>query len=149
MNEIVRNTVRAFARNTRSAIAIIFALSIFCIIGAAGAAIDFRNDYAQRTHIQSAVDASALAAANMLNANASERQKLGAIFEANYPDNQFTDYKLSVIDDALVRAEATSTVPTYLMRVMGTDDRPLPAGGPATAAPPPMARRTCSRSARA
>ena len=115
--------MRAFAHRTDGAIAIITAFSILVMIGAAALAVDFGHAHSARSHLQSAVDASALAAANLLDAKKSERKKLGeAIFEANYEQHKSVKLKIEIIDDSLVRVTAERTLPTFLMPVMGKED---------------------------
>ena len=64
----IQSFMRAFAHRTDGAIAIITAFSILVMIGAAALAVDFGDAHSERTRLQSAVDASALAAASMLDA---------------------------------------------------------------------------------
>ena len=123
MTNKIQSIMRAFAHQTDGAIAIITAFSILVMIGAAALAVDFGHAHSARSHLQSAVDASALAAANLLDAKKSERKKLGeAIFEANYEQHKSVKLKIEIIDDSLVRVTAERTLPTFLMPVMGKED---------------------------
>ena len=119
----IRSATRAFARNANGAIAIIFALSIFVFVGVAGLAVDYGHAFSQKSQLQAAVDASALAAANLLDADESQRQNLGqSIFEANYPDHAATNFDLSFVNgNSTIRVTVSHTVPTYLMGVMGKE----------------------------
>jgi Flp pilus assembly protein TadG len=132
--------VRAFLRERRGNVALIFSLSIIPIVIAGGAGIDLSRTLAARNALQYALDAAALAVAtsnpppsdlssdqqqtiaqNYFNAN----YHLGASFGAPTP------VQVTVTESTAV-VTTTLDVPTTLMRVAFIDSVPLNSSSTAT-----------------
>ncbi|NJM29139.1 MAG: hypothetical protein HC855_02540 [Rhizobiales bacterium] len=63
------NLVKRFAKAQEGSVAIVFGLSAFGVILAAGASIDYSRYVSARTHLQAALDAGALAAPRPVTEN--------------------------------------------------------------------------------
>lgn len=83
--EFLRVKVGAYARQTHGAVAVMFALTLPVLIGAAGMALDFAQAYLVQQRLAQAIDAAALAGAAS-SADPSEIEaKILQFFEVNYP----------------------------------------------------------------
>ncbi len=72
----IKSLVTSFLRNKRGNTAILFALSLVPLIGAAGGAMDMMRMYSFKTKVQAAADAAALAGASAVGKTEEERRQL-------------------------------------------------------------------------
>jgi Flp pilus assembly protein TadG len=86
---------KRFAKAERGSTAVIFALTLVPILVAAGAAMDFVSFYNQRNHLQSALDAGALAGATAKDASNAQRIKIATdSFKANMNETDLANGSL-------------------------------------------------------
>lgn len=114
---------KRFAKAERGTTAVIFAVSLIPILAAAGAAIDFASFYDTRTHLQSALDAGAMAGATAKGATNAQRITIATdAFNANMNasdlanDTIVVDYKPNA---KTVVGSAKLEIPTSMMNVVG------------------------------
>lgn len=124
MHRRIARLPSAFCSNERGAIAILFAFSLFVLVGAVGAAVDYGYALSKRTKLQSAADAAALAAAKVAEATLGERKTIAlGVFSANYKSSSAgspPEFDVGLVDSgATVRVTAQEVVPTFLMQVLG------------------------------
>jgi Flp pilus assembly protein TadG len=117
---------KRFRRESRGTVAIIAAVSFIPMLGLAGAAVDFIRASNVKTHLQTALDAGALAAATARTLSKADRIKLGkATFIKNWPDaitnNLSAKPKFEIEGDG-VKGTAEVQVPTTIMRIVGIND---------------------------
>ena len=77
--------LKTYIRNTRGAIAIVFAITAPIMIGSVGLALDYAMAYLNQQRLAQALDASALAAAAISSDEATIEAKVQAFVEQNYP----------------------------------------------------------------
>lgn len=117
--------LKRFIEDRSGAIAPMFAIAAIPLIASTGAAIDYSRAYQQRTIIQDALDAAALAA-NKLVGSGTEAQILAEaqkFYSANtvgrVPDPPaFT----MTVDKGSVQLDTSLSVPTYFLGLVGIDD---------------------------
>lgn len=73
---------RAFARSTSGGTLLVFALAMPALLGAVGAAVDYGTWVKERSHLQSAADAAAMAAARELSVSTFEQRRMQAVAES-------------------------------------------------------------------
>ena len=107
--------------DTSGSVALMFGLVAVPVVLGAGVAIDMMRSNDARTELQTALDASALAAAASGNLTDSERAELAkATFAANFkPAGDVAVVPTVSIDDGKVAMSANYEFPTAFMRVAG------------------------------
>jgi Flp pilus assembly protein TadG len=118
----MRTCVKRFLQDVEAAVAVIFALVIVVIFGAAGMAVDFINSSGVRTSLQQALDGAVLAAAaarvqNEAEAEAIINKFMTSNWSMKYP-NLDAQVSQTLTDDA-VSGTATVFVPTLISGVLG------------------------------
>lgn len=114
--------MKAFQRNRRGNVAVLFALAVMPIIAAAGVGVDLSRAYLVRARLTQALDAAGLAVAG--TPGLSERQMAQVAqdyFSANYPLSEIgVPGDLSVTPgENMVTLAASATLPTALLGVFG------------------------------
>lgn len=116
--------IRTMLEDIRGGIAILFALMLPIVVGAAGVALDFSQAYLVQQRLSQALDAAALAGAASSTDPEEIEAKVLAFFEANYPPEvlgaAFTP-EVEVIDNE-VRISGTAQYETLFVEVLGIDD---------------------------
>lgn len=121
------NLVKRFAKAQEGSVAIVFGLSAFGVILAAGASIDYSRYVSARTHLQAALDAGALAAASAGHGKSdSQRQAIGlAAFNANIADGlgeQSGAIPTFTISGDKIDATAQGWLPSGFIQLAGIDN---------------------------
>ena len=126
-----------FPRNDRGNVAIIIGFSAIALVGSVGVAVDTSVAYNVKAQLGTAVDAAALAGARAF-ASPNRDADIQNFFNANFQDG----YMGSVLQQPLeiatdpeartVTVTARATIPTFFMRVLGTDSTDIAATGQAT-----------------
>jgi Flp pilus assembly protein TadG len=114
---------RAFLKEEAGVVAIIFAMSLPMIIGAAGIAVDLAQAYNIKTKLSNALDKAALAGGSTDGTDAEVTDRVTKFFNANYPPGELgTAYGLSVVvgTDQTVAVSAHAKVNTTFMGALGT-----------------------------
>jgi Flp pilus assembly protein TadG len=115
-----------FLRDPRGAILPIFALALLPLVVSTGAVIDYTNAYDQRSLVQNAMDAAALAAGKQVGLMSTDEIKVEAenFFLANVGTDKITNVPtLSTdVDGATVDVETELHVPTYFLGIIGLDE---------------------------
>ncbi len=115
---------RDFLTDRRGAVAIVFALALIPLCLAGGAAIDMGRAYLVKSRLGYALDAAGLAVGASSVTDEDELQELmEAFFEANYPAHELgvaATPEMTLTDDE-IELEATATIDTTLMNVIGID----------------------------
>ena len=121
-----RKTLRRLWNNERGDTAILFALSAIPVLLAAGAGIDYANYNSAATHMQSSLDAAALAGAAASGKTDAERATIAeASFDANMARGAAGGYGTTTdfrVESGTFKADATLTVPMSFMRVAGISE---------------------------
>jgi Flp pilus assembly protein TadG len=127
---------KQFRTDARGNVAIIFALVSIPLVALVGAAVDYTRAAADRTALQSALDSAALMiskdAATMSDSAAittRARQYVDSLYTASTdtPIQSFTaTYTPNTGNGATIQLDAGGTMPTYFMRVMGSQFDTLP-----------------------
>lgn len=127
---------RQFRTDARGNVAIIFALVSIPLVALVGAAVDYTRASADRTALQSALDSAALMiskdAATMSDSAAitsRARQYVDSLYTAatDTPIKSFTaTYTPNTGNGATIQLAASGTMPTYFMKVMGSQFNTLP-----------------------
>ena len=131
--------LRRFRRHEQGSIAIVFALAVIPVFVAFGVALDYSFANMARTKLNMAADAAILSAVNTRSMSltaAAAQTTSQAIFdgEAVVTGVVVTNRTVNVLDAGSGRTASlsyTATVPTTLMRLMGTNSMTI--GGSATA----------------
>lgn len=115
-------------------VAVLVAISLVILLGMAGLAIDGGRLYAERTRLQAAADAAALAGAAALPDEPGRARSLAAEYLVR--NGVSSDAARIEVDDAgrSLRVEATVTVPLGLARVLGPEAVPVRAAATAAVA---------------
>lgn len=120
---------RRFKRDAGGAVALIFALALIPVLVLVGAAVDYARAAKAKTQLQDALDAATLAAALKLGAGYTyaDRQKAaeGALY-ANLSTSALDSVVVTVTDTTSasgpgISIQATGTLPTAAIRVVGID----------------------------
>ncbi len=108
----------------RGAVAVVFALALIPLCMAGGAAIDMGRAYLVKSRLGYALDAAGLAVgASSITDEAELEELMEAFFEANYPANEVgvaATPEMTLTDDE-IELEATATINTTLMSIVGID----------------------------
>lgn len=111
--------LRTFLRDQGGNVAMIFGLSLVPIAGAAGVALDYSRASNERTTLQTAADAAAIAAMRSIAADTASRVDRGTqVFNANRPGPLAVDLKVEATAKQAV-VTASAVVPTTLSGVLG------------------------------
>ena len=117
---------KSFLKDTSGNIAIMYALAALPLLLAAGSAIDMVRYNSTQTHLQSAIDAAALAAAGSnLKTDKDRIAAADAMFKANIAHGAAAGYPVSAsfkIVDGVVKSEATVKMPTAFMQLAGIEN---------------------------
>jgi Flp pilus assembly protein TadG len=108
--------------NEAGVVAIVFAMSLPMIIGAAGLAVDLAQAYNVKNRLADALDKATLAAGSTDGTSSQIQARVSKFFNANYPVGQLgTPYDLNVIigSDGIVTVSARASVPTTFMSALG------------------------------
>jgi len=110
---------KAYRQNTQGNVAMMFSVSIFAILVAVGAAMDYGSASRQQQNLQDIIDAATLAAAKSKSTDLSELNAIAAevIEEHNYVGGNIT-LEVTVVDDE-VRVIGRSLYNTSLMHLVG------------------------------
>lgn len=112
---------RLFVHCDRGSIAMLFAIVLVPIVGAAGMAIDFARASHVRVLLQSATDAAALSAAKSSIATANKSAVASSVFTANVNNGGLasgTTASVAVSNDKVI-VSASVNVPTTFVKVLG------------------------------
>ncbi len=120
-----KSLMKRFAADQKGTVAAMLAIAAVPLFIAAGAAIDFVRLTAAQTHVQAALDASALAAASMKDATDAERiAYAGATFDLNVKQGAAASLEptaaFQVIEEKIV-STASLQMPTAFMSLAGID----------------------------
>lgn len=125
--------LRAFARNSDGAVAVIFGLSLMVLLALGGLAVDYARTLSVQTELQSDLDAAVLGAAAQMTANADA--DLSLIANTYFGDNWKAKHNvqslaLNVVpanNNQSVAGSAQAQVPTTFMKLFGYDKMPISA----------------------
>jgi Flp pilus assembly protein TadG len=115
-------TLKSFRRDERGAVVILFGLAVVPIMGLVGVGLDYARALGEKSGLQDAVDAAALAAVKTKTLQTSERTAIAkAMFDANKPAGLTV---IPTVDATSGRVVVTASVrvPTTLMKVLHFDD---------------------------
>lgn len=117
-----------FQRDQRGTVAILFGASIFAITGLTALAVDFARAYNEKSVLQQATDAAALAGAALHDGDTEQRIAVAtAHFMVNYNSKTgSTATPLVQVSGSRVTVSATATLPTAFARVIGFDTLEVP-----------------------
>lgn len=114
--------IRRFLGDRRGNVAMIFGLLAIPLVGAAGSAIDFSYAYRQRSIVQDAIDAAALAANRKLGTSTTAQIQAEAnyFYQANVAGQLPSPPPINtVVDKGTVTITTTLTVPTAFLGITG------------------------------
>lgn len=112
---------RAYRKNTDGNVAMMFSVSIFGILVAVGAAMDFSQASRHKQNLQDIIDAATLAAAKAKTEDRSELEQIAAdvVEQHNYVGSDIIlDIK---VVDGMIEVTGRSTYDTSIMRIVGRD----------------------------
>lgn len=121
----IAQRLAAFGRNEDGSIAVIFALSLIIILGAAGIAIDFARAVHAQTEMQSALDSAVLAG---VRADSNKQvSDATSMFNANFSDSaaKGVSVQFSPGGGTELSGTATGHVETTLAGVLGVQQLPI------------------------
>src|SRR3546814_2320842 len=125
-------------RDTGGNVALFFGFCVIGLVGGVGIAIDTSVAYNVKSRLSAAVDAAALAGARAF-ASPTRDADIEKFFEANFPAGYMGSVlePLGIASDPEARTvtvTANATIPTFFMRVLGTDSTDVAATAEATLA---------------
>ena len=116
---------KSFLKDSSGNVAIMYALAALPLFLAAGAAIDMARFNSAQTHLQSSIDAGALAAAGSnLKTDGARIAAAKAMFDANIAHGAAAGYPVTAnfkIVDGVVKSDATVKLPMAFMQLAGID----------------------------
>ncbi len=116
---------KSFLRDSSGNIAVMYALVALPLFLAAGAAIDMARYNSAQTHLQSSIDAGALAAAaSNLKTDGARIAAAKAMFDANIAHGAAAGYPVTAnfkIVDGVVKSDATVKLPMAFMQLAGIE----------------------------
>jgi len=123
----MRGFLRRFFNDPKGNVAILFAIAVVPIIGAMGAAIDYSMANAQRTAMQAAIDATALALVKIMPASQQELNARGAEwFAANLGTTPITNIQLTITPSTgKLNLEAVGIYKPEIVNVLGVQEFPI------------------------
>jgi len=125
MFDRIANELRAFRRDRKGASLLLVGAAIIPIVGLLGLAVDFGRGYLLKSQLSSALDAAGLAGGRVVFAD-TLGDDIDMFFEANMPPgfmNAEVDgptFEVSE-DNEVIELNATATIPTTFMQVLGQD----------------------------
>ncbi|HZD91701.1 MAG TPA: pilus assembly protein [Pseudolabrys sp.] len=128
---IMFRTGKRFLRERNGNVAVIFALALIPVIAATGAAVDYSVANANRAHIQSALDSTALMLAKEASSDSSEQLTASATkyFKAMTTSLGATDLTITASyttqGGSSISLSASGVSPTTFMRVLGYEGIPV------------------------
>jgi len=132
--------IRDFLRHRGGNTAVLFALALVPATGAAGVALDYSRTSNERTTVQTAADAAAVAALRAIGSDTASRiDRATQVFNAQVGGVTVTSFKVDVTAKQAT-VTATASVPTTLMNVLGVKRMPVSVRAVASKAftgPPP------------
>lgn len=119
--------MRRFFTDQRGNVAILFGLALVPIVGAMGAAVDYSQANANRTSVQKALDATALALSRIMPANQQTLDTLGnQYFQANLGTTHLTNLQLTIVPNVgTLHLEATGNYQPQIASVLGVSSFPV------------------------
>jgi Flp pilus assembly protein TadG len=113
-----------FLRDRNAGVAPLFALGLVPLMGSAGAAVDYSRANSARAAMQGALDSAALAMARQSLSNSAVTEQAKVFFSANFNRVEVDNIQVSATvtptaGGNLLTANASGTVTTYIMGVMG------------------------------
>ena len=116
--------VRAFARDRRGNVAMMWGLMGAVLVGLIGITVDFTRAQALRNQMQNAVDGAALVAERSANLTLAQRQAAAeAFFDAEMGDLASTaTFTVTLLDEGGHMASASMPMPLSLARIIKNDD---------------------------
>jgi Flp pilus assembly protein TadG len=126
LKSIVRHikTIKRFAGDRRASTSIIMGISMLPVMGISGAAIDYSRALGTAQKLQAALDTATLAGAIIALRNREEQSQ--AVFSAALPQDQIAGAAAATFHTtdsptlgSLYYGEATVTIPTAVMKVLG------------------------------
>ncbi|MEM9279619.1 MAG: pilus assembly protein [Pseudomonadota bacterium] len=128
----LRNQVSSFTKDRSGNIFMVTALSIFAIMGSAGAAIDYSRIYTTKSKMEQALDSAVLATGVSLTKGETNQDKLRAQFDAFFninvegSGNHAEEYRVSSFSanptSGEVKAEVVAIVDPTLMAIFGYEE---------------------------
>lgn len=119
--------MRRFWADQKGNVAIIFALAIIPIFGAVGAALDYSVASAQRTDLQKALDATALALSKIMPADQATLDSVGnQYFQANLGNHSLENLQLTITPAVgTLKVSATGTYHVSMAHLIGASTMEL------------------------
>lgn len=119
-----------FLKDSSAGVAPLFALGLIPLMGAAGAAVDYSRANSARAAMQGALDSAALAMARQNLSGDAVTQQAKVFFNANFARPEVTEIQVSasvspVAGGTMLTANASGSVATYIMGVMGFSNVPI------------------------
>jgi Flp pilus assembly protein TadG len=117
-------SARAFGRDRRGNVAMMWGLMAAVLVGLIGITVDFTRAQALRNQMQNAVDGAALVAERSANLTLAQRQAAAeAFFDAEMGDLASTaTFSVQVLDDGGHMASASMAMPLSLARIINNED---------------------------
>lgn len=113
-------TVRAFQRDDAGTISVLFAISIFLILGVVGAGLDYARGYLAKTKLQSSLDAALLAGSQAKIAGAADvDDAIMRAFQANWGESEKTPEFTYTIEGDTISGQARVPIPAMLTAAIG------------------------------
>jgi len=124
MSSLIMSLVRAFARNRRGNVAMLWGLCATALVGLAGITIDFTRAQPLKSQVQNAVDGAALVAERNSSLPLDERTAAArAFFDAEMADlASGASFTLEELADGGHRVTASVDMPLSLARIISTED---------------------------
>lgn len=134
-----RTFLGRLARDRRGNTLVIMTAALFPLLGMIGSGVDMSRAYMAQNRLRQACDAGSLAGRRLLagtDITDAIRAETTKYFAFNFPQGEFQTaaYDLSITAPATgtLRVEASTTIPTTVMKVFGFDNLPLTASCSAT-----------------
>ena len=117
----------AFWSDRKGSVAILFALALIPVVGTVGAAFDYSIANANRTSLQKALDATALALSRMMPTSQATLDTVGnQYFQANLGTTQLSGLQLSIVPDVgILKLSASGTYQPQIASVLGVNSIPV------------------------
>ena len=120
---MIMHEIRRYIRETKAAIALMFAIMAPLLITTAGMSVDFAGAYLVKQRLAQAVDAAALAATAISTDADVIEAKVQEFINVNYPAEKlgavFTPYV--ELDGNLVKVTGSAQYDTYFLDLIGVD----------------------------
>lgn len=126
--------IKRFLENTSGNVAVIFSLVAVPLVVLIGGGIDIQRVSASKVKLQSAVEASALAAASFKNSGTVTEEFVKEYIQANLSDaNQLLNVNVNIDNSTItlnkreIVVSSTATVPSYFLQLVGINDSEIKA----------------------